>query len=368
MKKQSQYYHNMLSTKTYIFIILFAALLTVKSYAQSDCIVNLNEAERLYSQGQIEKIPSLLNGCIESGFSKENKINALRLLTLVYLFEDNQVKAEKTLLRLLKTDPEFKINRAIDPLEFINLYNSYNTAPVFSLGLSSGINNTFPRLLETFSHNSFKDANPKYTSNGIGVNLGFSTTYHINSKMDMSFVPSFSILSYGLTENVSSANTMQMTENLNYLELPIYGGYTFYKYQIFDFFGELGFQYSLLLSSTINKPTFLFNNNDYPSTPGSSINSKAIRNSKNIFTSMGVGTKIKLNRSNLKLSLRYKFGYFNLTNPNTRFDDHGYLSSEYLFIDNDFAVSNFSITICYSREFYIHKKKPDNRTNYEIIK
>ncbi|MFA6403572.1 MAG: hypothetical protein WCX31_18405 [Salinivirgaceae bacterium] len=102
-------------TTPFLVLVLLMSLSFVGK-AQDDCVVKLNEAEKLYEEGKIEKIPEMLNSCIESGFNKENKITALRLLTLVYLFDDNLIKAESSLLRLLKEDPEFKTNQAIDPV------------------------------------------------------------------------------------------------------------------------------------------------------------------------------------------------------------------------------------------------------------
>ncbi|MBI9068391.1 MAG: PorT family protein [Salinivirgaceae bacterium] len=348
------------------FILLLFLLLMFNSNAQSDCIVKLNEAEKLFEEGKIEKIPNLLQECIENGFNKENKIAALRLLTNVYLFEDNQIKAEKTLLKLLKTDPEFAVNKAIDPLEFITLYNSYHTSPVFSLGGSLSLNNSLPILLETYSVNSFEDADPKYSGSGVGFSVGLIATYHINNFIDVSLEPSFINYKYSLTENVTQVNTTTAIENYNYLELPIYGSYVFYKLSKYSLFGEFGMIYNKLISSDF-VGIKAYNNNEYTEKKGT-IDTKAIRQNFNIMTSLGVGARVKLNRSNLQFKLRYKYGFMNLINTESRYIDHEGMTTEYFYIDNDVVLTNLSFSVCYSREFYIHKKKPSNKTNYEIIK
>lgn len=176
----------------HIILLLIFAFFIVNLMGQDDCVLKLNEAQKLYENGKIEQIPTLINGCIESGFNRENKIQALRLLTLVYLFEDNTVKAEKTILTLLKIDPEYKVNQAIDPVEFIRLFNSFNTAPIFSIGFVGGPSLTLPHLIEPFSRQSFKEANPQYSAGSISFSLGLKGIYHINKKIDVSIEPSFS--------------------------------------------------------------------------------------------------------------------------------------------------------------------------------
>ena len=84
--------------------------------------------------------------------------------------------------------------------------------------------------------------------------------------------------------------------------------------------------------------------------------------------SIGTGAKIDFNRSNIQFSLRYKFGLLNVINTDMRYEDHEGLNYNYQFIDNDISINNFYFMISYNREFYIHKKKPNNQTNYDIIK
>ncbi len=349
------------------YILLIIAIFSVKSiYAQDDCILKLNEAEKLYDDGKIEKIPSLLSNCIESGFNRENKIRALRLLTLVNLFEDNTIQAEKSILRLLKIDPEYKANKAVDPVEFIRLFNSFSTAPVFSLGVIGGLNFTKPHLIETFSFNEIKAANPKYT-NGIGFSFGLKANYHINNIWDITFEPNFAALSYKVKENSTTYGATTITESMNYIELPVLASYCFYKKNKYNFYGEAGFSYGLLLSGKITGQ-FTYNNNEQASGDAPKVLTPEIRKKYNFAGTIGAGTKINLNRSNIQISLRYKIGLMNVVNNNTRVTDHEGLNTNYRFIDNDITVNNIYFMISYNREFYIHKKKPNNKTNYDVIK
>jgi hypothetical protein len=332
--------------------------------AQEECIVKLNEAEKLYEEGKIERIPELLNNCIENGFDKEYKIRALRLLTLVYLFEDNTTKAEKTLLRLLKFDPEFKVNQSIDPVEFSRLFDSYNTAPVLSLGAIVSVNLSFPRLIEPISLNEFENASPTYSNQGLGFNLGIKTAYHINALLDVAFEPGISYNSFSVTENVSDFEIATMDETMILLNLPIYGAYSIYRLNNYNFFAEAGLSYGMFLSGSMSG-IVNFTNNENTDIEGSSFNTN-INRKKHIFMgSLGAGTKIDLNRSNLQIGIRYQFGLNNLVVNNDFYENY---PSDYQYIDNNFTNNTLSLTINYNYEFYIHKKKPRNKTNLDVIK
>ncbi len=349
--------------------ILFLILIGINQWgmAQDDCIVKLNEAEKLYEQGKIEKIPDLLSNCIETGFNKENKIAALRLLTLVNLFEDNQNKAEKTLLEILKEDPEFKINTAIDPVEFVRLYNSFNTEPFMSFGIALGLNSSKPRLIETYTLYTFSDASPNYSSDGIGFSAGFKMNYHMNRAVDISFEPVFTSISFKVVENSSSNTITTMSESMTFIDFPLFGSYSFYKYKAFSFYGELGMIYGMLITSKLNGQ-ITYTDKEHADVEGASITTNEIRSPYLIQSSLGLGTIIKLNRSNLQLCLRYKYGLNNLIDPAQRDLNFENITSEYSHLDDDFSNTNFSFTISYNREFYLHNKKPGNKTNFDVIK
>ncbi len=349
--------------------ILFLILIGINQWgmAQDDCIVKLNEAEKLYEQGKIEKIPDLLSNCIETGFNKENKIAALRLLTLVNLFEDNQNKAEKTLLEILKEDPEFKINTAIDPVEFVRLYNSFNTEPFMSFGIALGLNSSKPRLIETFTNNAFNDASPVYSSDGIGFSAGLKMNYHLNRKVDLSFEPVFTSIAFKVVENSSSVSISTMSESMTFIDFPLYGSYSFYKYKALTFYGEFGMIYGMLVTSKLNG-LITYTDKSHPDFEGPTITTNEIRSPYLLQSSIGIGTSYKIDRGSFQVCLRYKYGLNNLVLPDQRFNNFENITTDYNHQDDNFSNTNFSFTISYNREFYRHNKKPGNKTNFDVIK
>lgn len=348
-------------------LLLVSLFILNNTYAQDDCVLKFNSAEKFYENGKIEQIPELLNNCIESGFNREYKIRALRLLTLVYLFEDNTLKAEKTILRILKLDPEYKVNPAVDPVEFIRLLNSFNTAPIYSFGFVGGPTLTTPHLIEPFSLNNFKDANPTYVASGISFSIGLKGIYHVNTIWDISFEPSFSYVSFKVNENITSTSKVALNETMSYLSFPLLGSYYFYKKNKYSFYGEAGFAYDMFLSGNI-KGIVSYNDKEQPDVEPPSISTSEIRKNYNLKMLLGVGTKIDLNRSNFQFNVRYNIGLMNQGNADITNPINAQLISDYQYRDNYFSINNFSFMFSYNREFYIHRKKPNNQTNYDVIR
>lgn len=356
----------MLKFNFLLVLLLTFTVFATKARAQEACILKLNEAEKLYDEGKIERIPELLNDCIDEGFNKENKIAALKLLALVYLFEDNQAKAENALLKLLKTDPEFKINRAIDPVEFIRLFDSYNTAPVFSIGLTGGATLSNPQLFETYTTYEFDQAATQYLNNGMGFIIGLKVTYHINTKFDLSVEPGISSYKFRVREKTGDNFQTTINESLTLIDIPINGAYKVYKFKQFDFFTELGFNYGMYLTGNLGG-TLSYTNNEKPDYEAPSISSELIRSRHLMQAMLGLGTKVKLNRSNLQFSIQYRLGLNNLTNPEYRTVFYDTYMKEYMYLDNDFTNNSLIFRVSYNFEFYLHRKKPNNKTNFDVI-
>ncbi len=96
------------------FIVLGAVALAwlffTSSNAQtSDCLRN---SQQKFNIGHLNEIPTSLEECLDkknlkTEFTiKEEEIQAFKLLTLVYIYLDDQRNANKSILRLLKSDPE----------------------------------------------------------------------------------------------------------------------------------------------------------------------------------------------------------------------------------------------------------------------
>ena len=112
-------------------IFLFILVFFISTlYAQRSCLNTLREAKELYEQGLIDEIPDLLADCMESGFTRSQRIEAYKLIILAYLFDDDQFTAEKMMDEFLRKFPEYEI-MPNDPVEFVYLLESYKTSSFF---------------------------------------------------------------------------------------------------------------------------------------------------------------------------------------------------------------------------------------------
>jgi hypothetical protein len=86
--------------------ILPAFLLFGRAEAQTNaaCQQILRDARQSYEVGHLIKVTTMMNRCMNN-FSRANKVEALKLITQAYIFQDNLKKAEETMVRLLTVSP-----------------------------------------------------------------------------------------------------------------------------------------------------------------------------------------------------------------------------------------------------------------------
>ncbi len=339
----------------YIYLIITIGLL-FNAFGQDDCILKLQEAEKMYEEGKIELVEPLLKNCLNSGFNRENRIQAYRLLALVQIFEDNSELAENYLLKILKINPEYKYNESVDPLEFIRLYNTINTNPVLSIGVLFGTNITNPLLRQTYTVNNYKNANAKYTSNGIGIELGLRCAYHLNNNIDIVFEPTYTNQTFKLSEQVTDVCNTYVSEDIALLDFPINVNYFFYQQNKISYYAEAGLIYRQYISGS-RMFERVYTDNEQPSIPELTIKSDIYRRHQNFAAAIGAGVQYKLSRSNLQFLVKYKFGLTNLTNPENRYNNVDNIITDYYFIDNNFNINGLSVNISYNYQFYNHKRK-----------
>jgi len=141
----------------YVLIILFT-LIGTQVWAQSNCERNLNEARADYSNGNLYAIPGKLADCLQDGFSKTEKIDALRLLTLTYININQQEKAKNTFIKLLNIKTDYQVKENIDPSELYSLYRKIDTDIKYFIGVTFGFNlNTI--ILQNANHTNPIESN-----------------------------------------------------------------------------------------------------------------------------------------------------------------------------------------------------------------
>jgi hypothetical protein len=126
--------------RVFYITILFVLASISQLVAQSSCERNLNEARSDYANGNLYAVPGKLGDCLEEGFSKSEKIQALRLLTLTYININQQDKARSTLIKLLNLKTDYQAVEGVDPSELYSLYRDIDTDIKYFIGITAGFN------------------------------------------------------------------------------------------------------------------------------------------------------------------------------------------------------------------------------------
>jgi outer membrane receptor for ferrienterochelin and colicins len=80
--------------------------------AEEDCAVRLDEAQRLFTQGRLDRVEAELEACLQRGFDLDQRLVALRLVAEVRLAEDDTEGARQAIQEALKLDPELRVRDA----------------------------------------------------------------------------------------------------------------------------------------------------------------------------------------------------------------------------------------------------------------
>ena len=168
-----------------LFIITLFILFTSSSFlvAQSSCQRNLNEARADYSNGNLYAVPGKLGDCLEEGFSKSEKIEALELLTLTYININQQEKARTTLIRLLNLKTDYQVIKNVDPSELYSLYSKIDTDIKYFVGITAGFNNNSIIVHQPYSTNALGTHDPNYISRSSFRQVGAQFLYPITKNI-----------------------------------------------------------------------------------------------------------------------------------------------------------------------------------------
>jgi len=341
-------------------IIFVVTVLNISFSQQQDCVFKLQEAEKLYSQGLIEEIPQLLNPCIESGLSKEDKLQAYKLVILSYLFNDEQVDAENAMLSFLQRYPEYEISPA-DPKEFVYLFESFSNIALYSFGISGGVNFTNISLREQYGTYNYNQSRQEYNALGFGYQVGININRYIADNLEFVFElklkqNKFESLVYIPDLDDIGFNQVTFSETQTRFELPLSVTYDFEFSKWKPFLragGSIG--YLTDVYSKITREYIDGSNNTDVKSPDIKISN--YRNQLNFWGIIGGGIKYQIPRGYIILDVRYNIGLLNQTN----IDNHIMKDSEqiwkYHYIDDNFILNNGSVSVGYVYLLY----KPERR-------
>ena len=178
-----------------VLILISSGLLAQQTAAganqDANCTQKLRLARAIYEQGRLHELETLLAECLDlekkpinqiGNFSTQERVDALRLLCLSYIYLEEPAKADAAMLALLNTDKFYVINPS-DPAEFQALYRTFRTDPVFAWGIKAGGNLTMSHNIKNYYVWSGAAGNTTYKPGG-GISVGGFIEKEFFQKLD----------------------------------------------------------------------------------------------------------------------------------------------------------------------------------------
>lgn len=355
-----------MARNTVILSIILFTVVTLQANSQSEeCVIQLQEAERLYTLGQVEGIPQMLEDCIAEGFNKEERLQAYKLIILTYLTDDNMRKADSAMVDFLKRYPEYEINVA-DPAEFVYLKNSYKTIPSFSIGVIGGVNLTFPYSVEQFGVHNLESASGNYTT-APGFQAGLSVIKYLTPRFDLNLEIMFqqSMYNYTLTPKKLTSTfdpnyKVEIFETMTMLSFPFSFtvDLTKGKWKPYLRAGIVGTYY---LGSSIDAKRYYPDGSlDVVSGENISTADMSYRSELNFYAQAGAGLKFDYTgKGYFLLDTRFLAGFTKYVNAENRLDPHSDLIFRYRYTDDDMYINTLYISLGWIYPIYVSKKQPN---------
>ena len=327
---------------------------TYVARGQSTCAQTLRLAQSIYEQGRLHELPQLLYKCLaENDFNDEEKVSAYKLLALTYIYLEEPDKADQMMLSLLRTDNEFKVNDALDPAEFVALYKTFRTYPIYRIGVKLGGVATAPSII---SADFADDGANKYTHN-----FGFSGMVsaeiplgtHAN-KFALNPELAFQLLSFNATNSgADPVKFTEATETEAWFSMPVSVQYRLYESGVSHIFLSAGISADYLLSSHIK---IFGDRGDKNSTV--SENSYPVMKQRNNFNTgllFSAGIKRKIGKGFLVAEVRYKIGLLPMLTKTDTYQNST-LVYNYHYVDGIFRLNSLTFSVGYLINRYNPKK------------
>ena len=354
---------------------LVAWAFSLASYGQ-DCAEKLEIAEQKFSEGHIEEVTTeMLRDCISNGTDAQ-KARAMRLLTIKYLLLPNQEKADSLFKKLLKFQPEFRIDTSqkTDPAELIYLYRAFRTRPVLSIRYHTGTTFSLvnPGLEFNIDNSLSADASESRTPEAgfiLGAegtlwvfnrNLGISSGFNF---VNQRFRYDENLDTYGTPSQVSGTQfSTEFTESNSLLTVPVLLRYDFDYLTPYNFdrkdltpYVTLGLVNSFVLQSKFLRPQRV-NLVSGQITAPQDIAVTALRQAYVLSASASAGLKLKYGQSYFTFEFRYNQGLTNAVAVKNRFGNLEVIR-ELGYVDDNFRVNAAWVMVGVEQNLYFPKRK-----------
>ena len=348
-------------------------------------------AERDYDAGRLVNIVDNISGGFEKslgekGYTREEKIRALKLITKVYIFMDNESKSDEYMIKLLRADKEHDLDPKVDPAELYDLYRKFRSQPIFRIGLRVGVNKSYPNIINTFGTGNTGIVSKIY--NGVGespneasVNGGSGTGFFINAMaeryldwgLEVGLGLEFRNSQYSVDNYITYGDSLQVngiseiaqfavlstmvTHQQSFFRVPLLLRYNF-KYDSDNSFVPYiaaGASYDYLLDAK-----YLDGNRtggtEYKFDSDLSLKDLDLiaKNNFSVFACLGLKMRVKTHF--LTLEAKFNKALLNYINPNNRWSNNPLSTYDLAFVEDDFSLDILSFSFGYTYSIYNPQK------------
>jgi hypothetical protein len=361
----------------FLLVVLNVLFISAAAQTNSEDLTGaqiLRAARAIYDQGRLHELPAVLETALKNThknqFTQSEKVEALQILVLSYIYLEEPKKADEKMIELLKTEHFFELAES-DPVEFQNLYKKFRKDPIFKMGLKLGLNQTFVNTLKNYYILGESSGKGEYTSNlALQYGLSFEKTLKGQWVMNPEIYLSNAVFNYknasiyhndpavDLTERSSSV-AQKITQQR--LQLNLLMQYTIGKNESLNRkltpYVVAGPAIGYLMKSTF---TGQHNLESKDNITGDDIDNTDRYNPINVSLIGGVGARLKIGGIYVSADVRYQYGLLNVVNGANRYkeDTPGgqRLLRQYAYIDNDFSLSQAVFNVGFIYPVFSPKK------------
>ncbi|MEJ0030760.1 MAG: porin family protein [Bacteroidota bacterium] len=321
------------------------------------CAQTLRLARSVYENGRLHELEGLLEGCVKADqWTTQERVDAYKLLTLAYIYMEEPEKADAMMLSILQTDPEFRPNNNIDPAEFVALWSTFRTEPVFRLGVKVGANATQPNVHQYTPTNEGSESY-KY---GYGFQAGVSAEIGLfNGKFVINPELYFQSKSFKINNSFfEGGQTTTGTASMKSISLPVSVQYPLPFGQKSDgttkwtSYVGLGLATDFLLSVKTDLETDVNDQSPIQTTNTEKGQYKLF----NFAPILSAGVKWKVKKAEIVTEVRFNYGASTIFNKQRLYDSQSEVFGN-KFVHGPFSLNTLSLSAGYLLNKYIPKKK-----------
>ncbi|HYG18176.1 MAG TPA: outer membrane beta-barrel protein [Ohtaekwangia sp.] len=338
-----------------------------KGQNQEECELVLNRATDEFNAGHFYGIPAMLNDCLNKNQRSGWRQRAYLLLAETYLLLDDPFGAERSYLEVLRSNPEFRTDPAIDPIDLVYLSAKFTATPVFTVHGKLGSNVSPVRALLTRNTFSGTTSDRYLLRPGLHLGGGVDWNYDENISAGIEINYMFTAYQYRISDVFGEGrDNLLLNDRQNWLRIPLIVKYADDegKYRPY---GYLGYSIDLMLSdrATITFTDQNLVNGEIQSIDEESpvLNFTSRRNLVNRSLLVGGGVKYKLGLDYAFVDVRYSLGLTNIVKVNSiDADAANEPAFTWGYTDNLFRLDNLAISVGYIYPLYKPRKLKKART------